>query len=241
MKKINKTQLLSTLQEYGIDLDEDEINDVMMTMDGDGNGEVDFEEFLSLMTDTEMFIEALALKVKIFNESCNSCEYFQRDGPNAASMSNRVILFDALTEFMKKQALNNAQEIVGYYAKKYRKVAKKIAVGKAAHVVGHYAESNRLIGLTDGQLFKQLKRIRAGVASNDAKDSPYATSNVKELLQTIRDKPELTPRKPYVLGGARLPHLSRLKHLTKVPMIVAPDKPKDVSRKIKCFFPNPNG
>ena len=75
-------------------------------------------------------------------------------------MSNRVILFDALTEFMKKQALNNAQEIVGYYAKKYRKVAKKIAVGKAAHVVGHYAESNRLIGLTDGQLFKQLKRSK---------------------------------------------------------------------------------
>lgn len=218
---IDAAELLNTLQEYGIDLDEDEINDVMMTMDGDGNGEVDFEEFLSLMTDTEMFIEALALK---------------RDGPNAASMSNRVILFDALTEFMKKQALNNAQEIVGYYAKKYRKVAKKIAVGKAAHVVGHYAESNRLIGLTDGQLFKQLKRIRAGVASNDAKDSPYATSNVKELLQTIRDKPELTPRKPYVLGGARLPHLSRLKHLTKVPMIVAPDKPKDKTAKIRLKF-----
>lgn len=38
----------------------------MMTMDGDGNGEVDFEEFLSLMTDTEMFIEALALKVNKF-------------------------------------------------------------------------------------------------------------------------------------------------------------------------------
>ena len=67
------------------------------------------------------------------------------------------------------------------------------------------------------------------MASNDSKDSPYATSNVKELLQTIRDKPQLTPRKPYVLGGARLPHLSRLKHLTKVPMIVAVEKPKDVS------------
>ncbi|CAG5083928.1 Oidioi.mRNA.OKI2018_I69.PAR.g10502.t1.cds [Oikopleura dioica] len=219
---IDATELLSTLQEYGINLDEDEINEVMMTMDGDGNGEVDFEEFLSLMTDTEMFIEALALK---------------RDG---AMVSNRVILFDALTEFMKKQALNNAQEIVGYYAKKYRKVAKKIAVGKAAHVVGHYAESNRLIGLTDGQLFKQLKRIRAGVASNDSKDSPYATSNVKELLQTIRDKPQLTPRKPYVLGGARLPHLSRLKHLTKVPMIVAVEKPKDTTAKIRLKFVGTN-
>ena len=36
-------------------------------------------------------------------------------------VSKRVILFDALTEFMKKQALRNAHEIVRYYAKKYRK------------------------------------------------------------------------------------------------------------------------
>ena len=34
--------------------------EVMMTLDGDGNGEVDFDEFLKLMTDTEMFIEAIA-------------------------------------------------------------------------------------------------------------------------------------------------------------------------------------
>lgn len=74
------------------------------------------------------------------------------------------------------------------------------------------------------------------MASNDSKDSPYATSNVKELLQTIRDKPQLTPRKPYVLGGARLPHLSRLKHLTKVPMIVAAEKPKDVSHSCHSHF-----
>ena len=76
----------------------------MMTLDGDGNGEVDFDEFLKLMTDTEMFIEAIAEKQH-----------------NVDAVSKRIVLFDALTEFMKKQALRNAHEIVRYYAKKYRK------------------------------------------------------------------------------------------------------------------------
>ena len=30
-----------------------------MTIDHDGNGEVDFEEFLSLMTNTDIFIQAV--------------------------------------------------------------------------------------------------------------------------------------------------------------------------------------
>ena len=31
-----------------------------------------------------------------------------------------VVLFDALTEFLKKQALKGANEIIGYYSKKYK-------------------------------------------------------------------------------------------------------------------------
>ena len=117
----------------------------MFTLDNDGNGEVDFEEFLKLMTDTEMFIEVLA----------------EKNTEAGTPLSKRGILFDALTEFMKKQALRNAQELVGYYAKKYRKVAKKYAMAnKGAHVVQHYADGARLIGLTDAQLFKQLKLLK---------------------------------------------------------------------------------
>ena len=117
----------------------------MLTLDNDGNGEVDFDEFLKLMTDTEMFIEVLA----------------EKNADTTTPMSKRGILFDALTEFMKKQALKNAQELVGYYAKKYRKVAKKYAMAnKGAHVVQHYADGARLIGLTDAQLFKQLKLLK---------------------------------------------------------------------------------
>ena len=60
-----------------------------MTIDHDGNGEVDFEEFLNLMTNTNVFIQAV-------------------DGsPDAKNdhYRKRVILFDALTQFLRKQAL----------------------------------------------------------------------------------------------------------------------------------------
>ena len=33
-----------------------------------------------------------------------------------------MVLFDALTEFLKKQALKGANEIIGYYSKKYKTV-----------------------------------------------------------------------------------------------------------------------
>ena len=82
------------------------------------------------MTDTEMFIEAIV----------------EKKGEEKMR-SKRVVLFDALTEFMKKQALRNASELVGYYAKQYRKVAKKYGMtNKGAHVVQHYADGARLIG-----------------------------------------------------------------------------------------------
>ena len=32
----------------------------MMTLDHDGNGEVDFDEFLNLMTNTDIFLEAIS-------------------------------------------------------------------------------------------------------------------------------------------------------------------------------------
>ena len=47
---IDANELHKTLEDVGIDLNESDLEDVMMTLDNDGNGEVDFEEFLKLMT-----------------------------------------------------------------------------------------------------------------------------------------------------------------------------------------------
>uniref|UniRef100_H2ZDZ9 EF-hand domain-containing protein n=1 Tax=Ciona savignyi TaxID=51511 RepID=H2ZDZ9_CIOSA len=140
---IDALELKETLESVGILLDEAEIHDVMMRLDKDGNGEIDFDEFLDLMTNTEMFLEAFASR----HDGSTENHHKERD----------VLLFDALTEFMKKSALKDAHEIVGYYAKKYKKVVKSYNANKGAHVVGHYADGARLIGLTEKQIVQQLK------------------------------------------------------------------------------------
>merc|ERR1719402_1157881 len=181
-------------------------------------GEVDFDEFLKLMTDTEMFIEALAEK----NKS-------SMDAPS----SKRVVLFDALTQFMRKQALRNANEIVSYYTKKCRKDAKKFmyaVANKGAHVVQHYADGARLIGLTDAQLFKQLKLLQSQVNAQilDEKElqSPYAKSFHAGLLRSLmRDRHRKSPAKPVALGGPKpkvKKHLKDIKQMYKMTRIVAP-------------------
>jgi len=169
----------------GIHVNSDDLVEIMVSLDHDGNGEVDFEEFLHLMTNTDLFIAAI---------SDNDTD----------EMRKRVILFDALTEFMKTQALKGAQEILGYYSKKYKKVVKKYgAVNKGAHVVGHYADGAKVIGLTDAELYKQLKLFNL-VSEDESNTSPYARNCHSELLRQIeRDLKRKEPIKPFGLGGPR--------------------------------------
>jgi len=218
---IDASELQKTLADVGIEIDGADLHEVMLTLDGDGNGEVDFDEFLKLMTDTEMFIEALADK--------NT-----RNTKTTHPVSNRVLLFDALTQFMKKQALKNASEIVGYYAKKYRKDAKKFMyamTNKGAHVVQHYADGARLIGLTDAQLFKQLKLLQSHQNDQNLDDkeaqSPYAKSFHVGLLRSLmRDRARKCPIKPFQLGG---PKPRMRKHLRNIPV----HKISQISNRIK--------
>lgn len=217
---IDASELQKTLADVGINIDGADLHEVMLTLDGDGNGEVDFDEFLKLMTDTEMFIEALADKNN----------HIRKNSRAGHGVSNRVVLFDALTQFMKTQAINNASEIVGYYAKKYRKDAKKFMyamTNKGAHVVQHYADGARLIGLTDAQLFKQLKLLQSHQKeqnlNKDELQSPYAKSfHVGLLKSLVRDKHRQTcPVKPFELGGPRGSARKRLKHLKNIQKISA--------------------
>ena len=71
-----------------------------------------------------------------------------------------MVLFDALTEFLKKQALKGANEIIGYYSKKYKTVHHYGTGQKGAHVVSHYADVARLVGLTENELYTQLKELK---------------------------------------------------------------------------------
>lgn len=56
---IDANELNSALQSVDIQLTRQEIVDVLHVIDEDGNGEIDFEEFLSLMTSTEKYLATL--------------------------------------------------------------------------------------------------------------------------------------------------------------------------------------
>ena len=50
-----------TLTDCGICVNGDDLAEIMLTLDHDGNGEVDFDEFLNLMTNTDIFIQAVGI------------------------------------------------------------------------------------------------------------------------------------------------------------------------------------
>jgi len=114
------------------------------------------------------------------------------------------LLFDALTEFMKKSALKDAHEIVGYYEKKYKKVVKSYNSNKGAHVVGHYADGARLIGLTEKQLVRQLKKLTKcqNFKNKGDKNSPYAQPLQLSFLRSMTTK---FPEKPKKRKAQKVP------------------------------------
>ena len=56
---IDAAELHHTLVGVGINVNGDDLIEIMRTLDHDGNGEVDFAEFLNLMTSTDLFLAAI--------------------------------------------------------------------------------------------------------------------------------------------------------------------------------------
>jgi len=157
---IDAQELDEALQSADIHLSKEEIADVLSSMDKDGNGEIDFEEFLTLMTNTERFLESVM---------CSTLE---------ERSQREVLLFDALTQFMKRSALHSINEIVGYYHSKYKKV-------QAPHVIRHYAAGARLIGLSEQQIRRHLDKLRESSADDK---SPYAIPAYSFYSNTVKSK-----------------------------------------------------
>ena len=92
-------------------------------------------------------------------------------------------------------------------------------------MVQHYADGARLIGLTDAQLFKQLKLLQSHQKEQNLNknelQSPYAKSfHVGLLKSLVRDKHRQTcPVKPFELGGPKGSVRKRLKNLKNIQKI----------------------
>jgi len=201
---IDAAELQKTLDDCGIYVNGDDLVEIMLSLDHDGNGEVDFDEFLNLMTNTDVFLEVLNTDIDDDTEAKREAR-------------KRVVLFDALTEFLKKQALKGANEIIGYYSKKYKTVHHYGTGQKGAHVVGHYADVARLVGLTENELYTQLKELKRHANLNQEDlSSPYAQSFHLGLLKSIEeDRRRKPPVKPVGLGGPK-PKKTKLPAIQKV-------------------------
>lgn len=156
---IDADELDETLRSVNICLESHQIAEVMLSIDHDGNGEIDFEEFMHLMTNTERFIDSLANDLMSDDEKAESKRKENEQKEN--------MLFEALTEFMKKSALKGMPEIVDYYSSKYKRV-------QVPHVVNHYAAGARLIGLSEKQIKKHLMELKGSYAKHGGLNSPYA-------------------------------------------------------------------
>ncbi|XP_058972656.1 uncharacterized protein [Pocillopora verrucosa] len=143
---IDAEELDLALRSVEIYLSQEDLLEVLSAMDKDGNGEIDFHEFLNLMTNTERFLEGFTTVDE--------------------KRKREHLLFEALTQFMKRSALHSISEIVGFYHTKYKRI-------QAPHVVGHYAAGARVIGLTENQLRRRMESLKARHAAGDNK-SPYA-------------------------------------------------------------------
>ncbi|XP_065052372.1 uncharacterized protein LOC135681710 [Rhopilema esculentum] len=167
---IRSEDLDHALRSVNIRLPKEEVNELFDGMDVDGNGEIDFDEFIRLVANTEKFIESIMSR-----------------GQHEAETDAKPlhgILFDALAQFMKQSALASVNEIVRYYHTNAQRYS------NPHDVIGHYTAGARLIGLTERQMRRDMKKLTK--ISSDNK-SPYAQPLVTSLDTFFEEKAK--PRK----------------------------------------------
>uniref|UniRef100_H2YYC3 EF-hand domain-containing protein n=1 Tax=Ciona savignyi TaxID=51511 RepID=H2YYC3_CIOSA len=160
--RISCDEFVETLRRVGVPVNKEVVYDLIVAQDENGNGEMDFEEYLNFMTNEDIFMSLIG----------GNQEPGKPDDKN-------VLMYQVMSKFIKRSVLAESQraEIVGYYTRKLRKVAKKHILMHAAHVVHHYANGARSLGLTEKEIFNQIETIKQ-LAQNEGDDkkrnSPYA-------------------------------------------------------------------
>ncbi|XP_069127042.1 uncharacterized protein [Argopecten irradians] len=142
---LNADSLYEGLKRVDSDITKEEVESVLKKLDKDGNGEIDFDEFLFHMTQGDI----------LGAESDDDTD--RKKGRNFSKRQR--LFYTAITEFSLKTTLG---EIERSYLARMR---------QAPHVLSHYTAGVRLIGLTDRQLQRQFKKMQKTARNND---SPYA-------------------------------------------------------------------
>nr|XP_002128846.1 spermatogenesis-associated protein 21-like [Ciona intestinalis] len=201
--RISSEEFVETLRRVGVPVNEKVVYDLIVAQDENGNGEMDFEEYLNFMTNEDIFMSLIG----------GNQEPGKPDDKD-------VLMYQVMSKFIKRSELSESQrmEIVGYYTRKLRKAAKKHILMHAAHVVHHYANGARSLGLTEKEIFNQIETIKQ-LAQNEGdekkKNSPYAhpiqliltpisitKSNRNKLTQPGWNTPQISAY------GVRLPRIN---------------------------------
>lgn len=137
---ITAENLYAELSRVDSEITYEEVEDVLKKVDKDGNGEIDFDEFLVHMTN---------LGGNLYGD-----EVGEEDEEQRKKKSRRKEMFyKTITCFSIKHTLADIE-------KQFRK--------QAPHVIGHYTAGARLIGLTTRQLERQMERMQRSIANTDS-------------------------------------------------------------------------
>jgi len=178
---ISASELSTTLNHLGLHTNEQELQAIIDAHDDNGNGALDFEEYLNLMTDPSIF-QAMMQGNK---PERKQPEPVQTSRPTTFHTPNKpdyrdCLMYEVMNEFFNCKSLGADQEreIVGFYAKTLKHIhTHKPHQQHAAHVVHHYADGARSLGLTEKEIKQEIDKIREKqkCEKNEKKrNSPYA-------------------------------------------------------------------
>ncbi|NXA54807.1 EFCB3 protein, partial [Nothocercus julius] len=199
---INLHSLQETAKELGISLTTQEANKELAFADADRDGQVNFSDFLSIVTDKKRFMRAIVPEKK-----------YRGRGDSAGSTG--ILLFEVLSKLVELAALpqNTLLEIVRYYRKKFlsctgqkawkdsnrlmycRKKHHRIRKDRAC--VSSFVNAARISFMNNKDLLAYVESLKACVPLSD---SPYAQVPIFPLI----------PKQEALIAGRPKKDLQRL-------------------------------
>ncbi|XP_053118759.1 uncharacterized protein LOC128330249 isoform X2 [Hemicordylus capensis] len=192
---IDLPALETTAHKLGISLTEEEAFDELVYADADGDGRVSFLDFLSTITDSKRFIQAVAPKK-------GNMEIVDAQG---------ILFFELLSKLVESCLLpkNATENIVSYYRQKFldstgkrawhsdgseskKQGQKKKHAKKAPSGMTVYAGAARIGIMKDNELRKFVAHLQA---SSVPSDSPYAQVPIFPLIPNRDTKIQGKPKK----------------------------------------------
>nr|XP_025041774.1 EF-hand calcium-binding domain-containing protein 3 isoform X3 [Pelodiscus sinensis] len=199
---IDRQGLKATAKKLGIDLTEQEADDELLYADIDGDGKVNFSDFLTIVSDNKRFIQAVAPE----KGSTEDVESIDATG---------ILMFEILSKLVELSALPRKAmlEIVSYYRQKFMASTGRRALiddsnlmdrGKSRHTFRHapqkgkvtpqsaFAGAARISVMNNKELEAYVETLKASTAPSD---SPYAQVPIFPLLPNRDGMTEPKPKK----------------------------------------------